>query len=80
MLRALLRKKPVVLTGLLQFDERRVRKIRRRAVFLEQLLRDDIDALVRALRGKNRGNEQFQRTCRDPVRSALRDRSGRARR
>ena len=38
------------LDGLLQFGERRIRVIRRRTVFLEQLLRDDIDALVGALR------------------------------
>ena len=47
--------------GLLQFGERCVRVIRRRAIFFEQFRRDDIDALVRALGGKNGGDEQFKR-------------------
>ena len=40
---------------------RRVRKIFCAAIFFEQFRRDEVHALVRALRGKNRGDEQFQR-------------------
>ena len=49
------------LDGLLQCGQRRVRIIRRRAIFFEQLFRDEVDALVSALCGKNRGDEQFER-------------------
>jgi len=45
----------------LQFGARRVREIRRRAVFFEQIRRDDIDALVSALGGKDHGDEQLER-------------------
>ena len=68
------------LDGLLQFRERRVRVIRRRAIFFEQLLRDDVDALVRALRGKNGGDEQFQRVGVIQLAMRRRDKSGPARR
>jgi hypothetical protein len=49
------------LDELLQFRARRVRKICRRAVFFEQFRRDEVDALVRALRGKDNGDEQLER-------------------
>ena len=45
----------------LQFRARRVHEIRRQAVCFEQLRRDEIDALVRALRGKDHGDEQLER-------------------
>ena len=41
--------------------KRRVREILRRAIFFEQFFRDDVDPLVRALRGKDGGDEQFKR-------------------
>ena len=49
------------LDELLQFRARRVREIRRRAVFFEQLRRDEVDAPVRALRRKDHGDEQLER-------------------
>ena len=58
---ALLRKKPVDLMARSKFGGRRVGEICRRAVFFEQLRRDEVDAFVGALRGKNRGDEQLQR-------------------
>jgi len=51
------------LDELLQLRARRIREIRRRAVFFEQLRRDEVDALVRALGGKNDGDEQLERVC-----------------
>src|SRR5271170_7369550 len=48
------------LDELLQFRARRVREITCRAVFFEQLRRDEVDALVRALRGKDHGDEQLE--------------------
>ena len=47
--------------GLLQPGKRRIRVIRRRTVFFEQLLRDNVDTFVGALRGKDGGDEQFER-------------------
>jgi hypothetical protein len=49
------------LDELLQFRARRVREIFRGAIFFEQLRRDEVDALVRALRGKDHGDEQLER-------------------
>jgi len=49
------------LDELLQFGARRVREIFCAAIFFEQIRRDDIDALVRALRGKDHGDEQLER-------------------
>lgn len=49
------------LDGLLQFGERRIRIIRHRAIFFKQLFRDNIDAFIGALRGKDGGDEQFER-------------------
>jgi len=54
-------KKTRRLDSLFQFGKRRIRIIRRRTVFFEQLSGDNIDAFVGALRGKNRGDEQFER-------------------
>lgn len=47
--------------GLLKFRERRIRIIRRRAIFFEQLFCDNVDAFVGALRRKDGGHEQFER-------------------
>ena len=47
--------------GLLKFGEWSVRVIRHRAIIFEQLFRDNVDALISALRRKNRGDEQFER-------------------
>src|SRR5665213_379211 len=49
------------LDDLFNFREWRVRKILGTAVFFEKFRRDDVHALVRALRGQNRGDEQLQR-------------------
>jgi len=49
------------LDELLQFRARRVREIFCGAIFFEQLRRDEVDAFVRALRGKDHGDEQLER-------------------
>ena len=57
----LVAKKAGRFNGLLQLGERGVRVVRHRAIFFEQLFRDNIDAFIGALCRKNRGDEQFQR-------------------
>ena len=54
-------KKASCLDQLLQFLNTRSGKIRCGAILLEQVRRDDIHALVGALRGKDRGDEQLKR-------------------
>ena len=58
---ALLRKKPVDLTAASISASGASAKSLARAIFFEQFRRDEVHALVRALRGKNRGDEQLQR-------------------
>ena len=61
MLLALLRKKPVRLDGPLQFGERSLGVVGGGAILLEQLRRDQVHALVGALRRQDRRHQQFER-------------------